>query len=119
MFCTQTPQYHTILSTPIIISPLKTNTKLPLPTNLSSLFTLLLTPQKTFRHVNSPPNTNNKVGLTLDIFNQRYKTTNDHILNYQTLHETLLLNKITQRLTRAISDEQMRKKNGHRRRNRS
>lgn len=55
------------------------------------------------------PNTKNKVELTLDIFNQRYKTVNEHILDYQGLHETPLLNKIMQRLTRAIADEKMRR----------
>ncbi|HNI43894.1 MAG TPA: hypothetical protein PK230_04300, partial [Chitinophagales bacterium] len=53
--------------------------------------------------------TKNKVELTLDIFNQRYKTGDEHILNYQGLHQTRLLNKITQRLTRAIADEKLRK----------
>jgi hypothetical protein len=55
------------------------------------------------------PNAKNKVELTLDIFNQRYKTVNEHILDYQGLHETPLLNKIMQRLTRAIADEKMRR----------
>jgi hypothetical protein len=56
------------------------------------------------------PNTKNKVELTLDIFNQRYKTADRHILDYGGTQETPLLNKIVHRLTRAIADEQMRKK---------
>ncbi len=55
------------------------------------------------------PNTQNQVEQTLDIFNQRYKTSNEQILNYQGFLETPLLNKITQRLTRAIADEKVRK----------
>jgi archaellum component FlaC len=55
------------------------------------------------------PNEQNQIEMTLDIFNQRYKTDNIHILNYDSKAENALINKILSRLTRAIADEDLRR----------
>jgi hypothetical protein len=55
------------------------------------------------------PNEQNRIEMTLDIFNQRYKTEDIHILNYENKADNSLMNKILNRLTRAIADEGLRK----------
>jgi hypothetical protein len=54
--------------------------------------------------------TKTRVEKVLSIFNQTFKSSDDHSLNYDLIDDDPLLQKMVNRLTRAIADEEMRRK---------
>ena len=56
------------------------------------------------------PNTQSRVENVLDVFNQRYRTDDDQKLDYKINSNDPLIKQITDRLTRAIADEDLRRK---------
>ena len=55
------------------------------------------------------PNDKSRLEKVLNIFSQKYKTTDIHILNYQGKTDDPLIKRIINRLTRAIADESLRR----------
>ena len=56
------------------------------------------------------PNAQSRVENVLDIFNQSYKTEDDQKLDYKSNSNDPLIKQITDRLTKAIADEDLRRK---------
>ncbi len=54
--------------------------------------------------------TKTRVEKVLSIFNQTFKSSDEHSLNYDLVEDDPLLQKMINRLTRAIADEEMRRK---------
>ncbi len=54
--------------------------------------------------------TKTRVERVLSIFNQTFKSSDEHSLNYELIDDDPLLQKMVNRLTRAIADEEMRRK---------
>ncbi len=54
--------------------------------------------------------TKTRIEKVLSIFNQTYKSSDEHSLNYELIDDDPLLQKMLNRLTRAIADENMRRK---------
>ena len=55
------------------------------------------------------PNEQNQIEKTLNVFNQNYRTDDEHILNYQGNVKDPLMIRIINRLTRAIADDDLRR----------
>ena len=54
--------------------------------------------------------TKTRIEKVLSVFNQTFKSSDEHALNYELTDDDPLLNKMVNRLTRAIADEEMRRK---------
>jgi hypothetical protein len=54
--------------------------------------------------------TKTRIEKVLSVFNQTFKSSDDHALNYELTDDDPLLQKMVNRLTRAIADEDMRRK---------
>jgi hypothetical protein len=54
--------------------------------------------------------TKTRIEKVLSVFNQTFKSSDEHSLNYELIDDDPLLQKIVNRLTRAIADEEMRRK---------
>ena len=54
--------------------------------------------------------TKTRIEKVLSVFNQTYKSSDEHSLNYELIDDDPLLQKMVNRLTRAIADEGMRRK---------
>ena len=54
--------------------------------------------------------TKTRIERVLSVFNQTFKSSDDHSLNYELIDDDPLLQKMVNRLTRAIADEEMRRK---------
>jgi uncharacterized protein (DUF3084 family) len=54
--------------------------------------------------------TKTRIEKVLSVFNQTYKSSDEHSLNFELTDDDPLLQKMVNRLTRAIADEEMRRK---------
>jgi hypothetical protein len=54
--------------------------------------------------------TKTRIEKVLSVFNQTYKSSDEHSLNYELIDDDPLIQKMVNRLTRAIADEEMRRK---------
>jgi uncharacterized protein (DUF3084 family) len=54
--------------------------------------------------------TKTRIEKVLSVFNQTYKSSDEHSLNFELTDDDPLIQKMVNRLTRAIADEEMRRK---------